>query len=353
MSLGYSEALDVREGVDTALDEHALVEAYMAVFGALRVSVRIAALSGSTAFTSSLALGLASSLAASIPLTRAMGRGTAPDRARRTACEPHLTLTLTSEASIPDRRSEDALVARVVAGSPLSSLDKAVLLALPCLRRRTALAVAWVANRCRQSMDASLAALPLLFRPLGSGPGGTLHANLLSLRLQKDLTIVEVFEPNGPDAYMTGGLGGLLEGLPSVIAAAGLTPEPVVVRSVGRGIQTALGEWTFSASTLQERGYPVCSAVCVWAFSKFVDSGTESLEQFDQELFAELTSSATARHRLQLEFFRYVQALRQWNDSEGTGELESALASHFRGTNVQKLVVGRGSSDRAAVSVSL
>jgi hypothetical protein len=348
-ALGYRTARGPIVGVDSAIDEEELVAAYMSVFGGVRLSVRLEADADSDSYSSALALALATSLAAAIPMTYAMGR-TEESKDARVACAPHLTLVLTAESSIPSPENEEDLLRRVRAGARLSALHKARLLALPCLKRRVACAIAWVTNRCRRTMSATkLAALPLLYRPLTSGPGGTLHANLLSLRLGEGGTAVELFEPNGPDAFLTGGLSDILVGALAVLAREKLAPQEITITTAGQGLQTALGAWTFSRDALEERGYPVCAAVCVWAFSLFSLSGAASLREFDRELYAELTQSPEARHEFQLRFLAYMRALSLWNQTQGRGQLEAALRSHFRSSNVRSLRVARAGASPLSI----
>lgn len=337
--LGYTSG-GLRRGLDTALNANEVTALYMHTFGNVQVSAK---LKTDGEFTPTLALNLGQALASSVPMARAMKRGLT-----QTVCDPHFVLSLTADSVIPSRAAKEKLLENVRAGNPLPSAQKALLISLPDLRQRAAWSVAWVAKRCQRSMRAaSHATLPVSYRPLSSGTGGTLHANLIALTFDPDGTVhLELFEPNGVDAYYAEGLADILAGIEGEMEKWGLLPNGCTFSAVGTGIQTALGEWRFSASgasrRLQQRGYPVCGAVCVWAFAGYVSSKYGTLRDFDAHLHAQLVSSPEERHCLQRQFFDSLTALSAWNDTDGRNELRDAIISNLQATNVLTLTISRG-----------
>jgi hypothetical protein len=159
-------------------------------------------------------------------------------------------------------------------------------------------------------------------------------------------THLELFEPNGVDAYRAEGLADILGGIQQELARWSLLPNGCTFDAVGTGIQTALGEWRFSTEgshrKLQQRGYPVCGAVCVWAFAGYLSSQYQTLREFDASLHARLTSRPEDRHNLQREFSDFLTDLAAWNDEAGKDALHAALVSNLQGTNVISLTVARG-----------
>ena len=334
--------------LDSALDEETVVRLYNQTLGNVRVSITLA---GGTEFSVAQTLALAGALAASVPMTRAMGRtrGDAP-----LACLPHLSVVLSREADVPSKATLLELRGLVRAGLPLSPARRALLLTLPDLEMRLQWAVAWVINRCRSSMrETRRAALPLVFRPLG-GRGSAQHVNLISFTFSPHETLLELFEPDGPDFYRQGGLGAYFGGLGEALARQSLVRHQVRFRPVGKGVQTALGEWRFRAEarggvTVLQRGYPVCGAVCVWAFSRFLASRHSTLGAYDETLYARLTRSRGERHAMQRDFERFLVDMSEWVAShEGRGAVSEALRRHFHGSNVASLRVVRGGDAAAA-----
>ena len=346
--LGYTDG-GPRQGLDTALNASEITALYMHTFGDVEVSAK---LKTDGEFTPTLALNLGQALASSVPMARAMRRGLT-----QTVCDPHFVLSLTADAAIPSSTAGEELLNNVRAGNPLPSAQKALLMSLPDLRQRAAWSVAWVAKRCQRSMRTSLhATLPVSYRPLSSGVGGTLHANLIAMTFDSDGTVhIELFEPNGVDAYYTEGLADILTGIEEEMARWELLPDGCTFSAVGTGLQTALGEWRFSASgtnrRLQQQGYPVCGAVCVWAFSEYLSSEYRTLRDFDAHLHAQLISSPQERHRLQHRFFDSLAALATWNDTDGRKELRDSILSNLRGTNVLTLAVSRGPHWKCSVDL--
>lgn len=348
LRLGYRSALDwqsLRPGevvMDSALQEESIVALYDRVFGRVRISISLV---GGKGFSVAQALALANSLAASVPMARAMGR-TRPDVPL--ACLPHLSVFLAEDATVPRASSREALRKLVLSGGALTARDRSLLLTLPDLRDRLQWTVAWVNNRCRASMaqGARRAAIPIVFRPLGAGGGQ--HVNLVSFSFSENETLVELFEPDGQEFYSKGGLGAYFSGLGRALWDQGLVRQRVRFNPVGRGVQTALGQWRFQAGgggsySLQERGYPVCGAVCVWAFSRFVASSYATLDAYDAELFARLTQSRQERHGLQLQFERFLRHMADWVESaEGQSKVAEAMKRNFDDSNVANLRVSRG-----------
>lgn len=320
-------------GTDTAIDEKRLLCAYADTFGSTRVSVRVAATSDG--FSTNQAMTYASMLANALTLTHAMGRGAES----RLSCDPHFLLWMDAAAQIPDPEQEAALQRQVQRGSRLGAKEKATLATLPDLIQRAAWGVAWVANRCRRTMSTGFAALPVTFVPLGENSWGQGHSNLLAILLDEQGTTAQLFEPNGADAELSYGLSKLLQQVPERIATDGLCDKPVTVQPCGKGVQTALGDWTFTKRGLRERGYAVCSAVCVWCYRKFLASGQPTLAAYDEELYNQLLQSPKERHRLQTEFLDFILDQQRWAHAQQSELLKAALLSHFANTNVEMVQV--------------
>ena len=332
---------------DTGLDRRELLELYDQAFG--RVTVSSATRSGGK-FSPVQVANLALSLAASATLAHAMGRERGAPSAGA-ACLPHLTLTLTAESCGPPPSVAAALDDAVRAGAPLSACQKAALLALEGKRARAARCVAWVANRCASTMSASRrAALPVCFCPLVGGRESTeKHFNLLVFTFEEERGVsLELFEPNGLEAYEAGGLASVFDDIGAAIRGDRLSEMRFRLRPVGSGLQTDLGEWFWSRSRAGggvarlARGYPICSAVCVWAFTRLLAGDFGSVECLDAALHEELTlRGPERRYELQRDIREYIRRAAAWNDGPGREALREALVAHFHGTNVLELRVAR------------
>jgi hypothetical protein len=162
--------------------------------------------------------------------------------------------------------------------------------------------------------------------------------------------VIEVLEPNGRDVFGSWGLGHALDFDTTVAEIEELCGEPIRVRAVGSGLQTALGLWHFDRKGGEFRGYSVCSAVCLWIFARFTASDDASLRVTDQRIFEQLSSTPTNRHDLQRDFQEFMRGLNTWRAAEGEGELRKAIVRNFKDSNV--IAVGLAWKDGKKLKVS-
>ena len=324
------------ELIDTALKEDQIIRLYNDVFQYYISYSRLTDEATNTTFSEETG-ALVESILLSVIMAKAMGREVLE---KANTCLPHMCLFLESHkhVAVPPRRLF-TLYSLVKHGKPLHSY-KGLLLTLP-IRKRVLWTVAWVINRCRKFRETTRVALPLCLRT---------HMNLLCITYIPDHNIlIEHFEPNGLKSIHKG-ISIYFKNLTVNLRKLNLVPENVEFKSIGTGIQTALGVWHLKIHNdtvrLRSRGYPVCSAICVWAFRMFMKSSSKNLEEFDLDLSIQLKDWET-RHKLQRQFYTFLQSLANWvHSEEGRKDISESLIRNFRDSMVNEITIYFGSISR-------
>ena len=225
-------------------------------------------------------------------------------------------------------------------GSKLSSEQKAVLSLLRDARRRVLLTLAYVANRCRAT-GFSRAVVIMFFK--ANGVVG--HANMILLQkeTEADALSVSVYEPNGTKAalqYATEArfLTGLSQSLVPLVRRA------VSLRFVGSAMQTFLGQRIVRRSrkaiAVMERGYPVCEAVVLWLFHRYIEADADlDLADFEASLLKK------GRRVLKQELLSWILAAQAWVDRHYVEEMKKKLTAIFRQSNVTQVTLRFGPAE--------
>lgn len=334
--LGYTESTQL-EGEDSALDEEEVLRVYDRLFP--HETWTRCELAGSVpaarAFSHGIDQRLLTAVARGVIAAHVVGRRSDDPDASGT-CAPHLFVELGPMSLVLGDEAEQSLLWKVRHGAHLLPVEKALLTTRQGLETRIAWALAWVNNHCRRHMPNTLRAmLPISFATLREyGHTGGWHANVFACSFRPGETLIEVLEPNGRQAFGAWGLGKALDFEAFVSELRALCGNPVRVRDVGEGLQTALGAWSLENNVARFRGYPVCGAVCLWILSRFSASEDSSLRRTDHSVFKELTRAPETRHGLQREFLEFMRGLSRWRSSEGAEELRQALMRNYRNSNV-------------------
>ena len=331
--------------VDSAIDANRVKAAYEAVFGAKVVSASVLQCSGEGAWLPEDAVG-ALQLASDVPLAeRALA-----SRASLDVCVPHLQLTAYERLADDDEEPAwlSDLTAAVEQGDRLDRRGKSRLARVLPLRRRVALTLGYVVNRCWPRYARAI--VPFHFQPLDTHGGG--HANMLYLSFSGDragLTsvMVQVYEPNGIEAYRAYGSGSWALGSLDADLADLLLPlhgdVRVSVEGVGAGLQTLLGEWERTTNrrvvTVRRSGYPICQAMVYFVFSEFLRQNSLDLASFDKAVARQILNATSARHRLQRKLLRFLENLEAWARDEYPAALRRGVQELFAHSNVEEATV--------------
>ena len=326
--------------VDTALDEDTVINLYQRAFYP-HIQFQHWPQYRQRDFSAEEVKRLSMSLIMSFIMAQAMGRDMVSSNE---GCLPYLCLYIqkAENASIENInisiQQEDKLRELIISGSKLMPKDKALLLTLPA-RTKIQWIIAWFVNRCIYSTRARRSALPVCLDS---------HMNLLSATYQKDGSVlIELLEPNGLQKKATS-VSKKIALAVNDLKLSGMVRHKVRFQAIGKGIQTALGVWKVdSQRVLSRRGYPVCSAVCVWVFRNYTKSNSETLQAYDRLLEIALTKSPESRHNLQRKFLNFLENLAIWVESEeGRNKLTSRLQKHFKDSNVSLITSRFGPSAR-------
>ena len=323
--------------VDTAIDEEHIKNLYerIFIFDSIQHWVSDAPRPPLRRFSTLEIEGLITSILYSVIMARAMGRDTLTNAM---SCLPYLCLNLSDDANYTFSFHHVVLRKAVERGDKLNTKYKSILLTLPS-KMRILWTIAWVINRCRNSLNTRIAALPLCLES---------HMNLLCITFSdNEEVLIELFEPNGVKA-IDQSIGNQFIDLASDLKRYQLVSKTVKFKTIGAGIQTAMGVWKLdlfkSRSHFSSKGYPVCCAICVWAFHKFISEGMATLEEFDSKLFQRL-QSVKDRHDLQREFISFLESQVKWVESDlGRDRIKKSLSKNFSNSNVIKILVRFGGS---------
>lgn len=272
-----------------------------------------------------------------------------------TVCVPHLYINTT--ASNDERDSTpyalDEMKDTIRAGGKLSRAQKGMLQD-PGLApsERVLLSLAYAINRCWPRF--AYVSVPLFLSPTNTpGPIGA-HANMIFIRMSKDLISIILFEPNGIKAareYKTEAT--LFPDIANKLSSLLRMPRQVEFHIVGSGIQTMLGEirtrQVGNTNITTTRGYAICEAICMYVFSEFLRDPSQSLEAFDAQFMEEL-KDPKSRHAKQQSVMAFLENLAEWTEQSYAPILKRALKDIFRNSNVTQITVNYGSTT-IAVSI--